>query len=141
MPKEFETKRVLVTGAASGIGQAQAIAFAEQGAEVIGIDLDETGLKQTAALVDPDSAKSFTYFVGDVSSPSFVQATMKQIVKNNGQIDILLNTAGILDDYRPSLETSEALWDQILATNLKKCLFSDQCHITLFPPTKKRSNR
>ena len=119
MPKEFETKRVLVTGAASGIGQAQAIAFAEQGAEVIGIDLDETGLKQTAALVDPDSAKSFTYFVGDVSSPSFVQATMKQIVKNNGQIDILLNTAGILDDYRPSLETSEALWDQILATNLK----------------------
>ena len=44
---------------------------------------------------------------------------MKQIVKNNGQIDILLNTAGILDDYRPSLETSEALWDQILATNLK----------------------
>ncbi|MDU1041342.1 MAG: SDR family NAD(P)-dependent oxidoreductase, partial [Enterococcus faecalis] len=44
MPKEFETKRVLVTGAASGIGQAQAIAFAEQGAEVIGIDLDETGL-------------------------------------------------------------------------------------------------
>ena len=33
MPKEFETKRVLVTGAASGIGQAQAIAFAEQGAE------------------------------------------------------------------------------------------------------------
>ena len=48
-----------------------------------------------------------------MSSPSFVQATMKQIVKNNGQIDILLNTAGILDDYRPSLETSEALWDQI----------------------------
>ena len=64
---------------------------------------------------------------------------MKQIVKNNGQIDILLNTAGILDDYRPSLETSEALWDQILATNLKVS-FSDQCHITLFPPTK-RSNR
>ena len=57
MPKEFETKRVLVTGAASGIGQAQAIAFAEQGAEVIGIDLDETGLKQTAALVNPDSTK------------------------------------------------------------------------------------
>ena len=61
---------------------------------------------------------------------------MKQIVKNNGQIDILLNTAGILDDYRPSLETSEALWDQILATNLKVS-FSDQCHITLFPPTKR----
>ena len=82
MPKEFETKRVLVTGAASGIGQAQAIAFAEQGAEVIGIDLDETGLKQTAALVNLDSTKPFTYFVGDVSSPSFVQATMKQIVKD-----------------------------------------------------------
>lgn len=42
MSKEFETKRVIVTGAASGIGQAQAIAFAKQGAEVIGIDLDET---------------------------------------------------------------------------------------------------
>ena len=56
--------------------------------------------------------------------------------ENNGQIDILLNTAGILDDYRPSLETSEALWDQILATNLKVS-FSDQCSITLFPPTKK----
>ena len=60
--------------------------LAEQGAEVIGIDLDETGLKQTAALVDPDSAKSFTYFVGDVSSPSFVQATMKQIVKTTAKL-------------------------------------------------------
>ncbi|OFA11619.1 3-oxoacyl-[acyl-carrier-protein] reductase FabG [Enterococcus faecalis] len=137
MPKEFETKRVLVTGAASGIGQAQAIAFSEQGAEVIGIDLDETGLKQTAALVDPDSAKSFTYFVGDVSSPSFVQATMKQIVKNNGQIDILLNTAGILDDYRPSLETSEALWDQILATNLKSVFLVTNAILPYFLQQKK----
>lgn len=39
--------------------------------------------------------KSFTYFVGDVSSTPFVQATIKQIVKNKGRIDILLNTAGI----------------------------------------------
>ena len=109
MPKEFETKRVLVTGAASGIGQAQAIAFAEQGAEVIGIDLDETGLKQTAALVNPDSTKPFTYFVGDVSSPSFVQATMKQIVKDNGQIDILLNTAGILTNLKSVFLVTNAL--------------------------------
>ncbi|MGL2002827.1 3-oxoacyl-ACP reductase [Enterococcus faecalis] len=137
MPKEFETKRVLVTGAASGIGQAQAIAFAEQGAEVIGIDLDETGLKQTAALVNPDSTKPFTYFVGDVSSPSFVQATMKQIVKDNGQIDILLNTAGILDDYRPSLETSEALWDQILATNLKSVFLVTNALLPYFLQQKK----
>ena len=131
MPKEFETKRVLVTGAASGIGQAQAIAFAEQGAEVIGIDLDETGLKQTAALVNPDSTKPFT------SSPSFVQATMKQIVKDNGQIDILLNTAGILDDYRPSLETSEALWDQILATNLKSVFLVTNALLPYFLQQKK----
>ena len=102
MPKEFETKRVLVTGAASGIGQAQAIAFAEQGAEVIGIDLDETGLKQTAALVNPDSTKPFTYFVGDVS-----------------------------------LETSEALWDQILATNLKSVFLVTNALLPYFLQQKK----
>ena len=62
---------------------------------------------------------------------------MKQIVKNNGQIDILLNAAGILDDYRPSLETSEALWDQILATNLKSVFLVTNALLPYFLQQKK----
>ncbi|QPS71328.1 3-oxoacyl-ACP reductase [Lactococcus garvieae] len=98
---DFKGKKVLVTGAASGIGQAQAAAFTEAGAEVVGLDLH------------PFVAEYET-LVCDVSNPQAVEKVASQI----GTIDILLNTAGQLDDYRTMEETDFKLWKKILETNL-----------------------
>ncbi|MEY8443960.1 3-oxoacyl-ACP reductase [Lactococcus ileimucosae] len=99
--QKFKGKKVLVTGAASGIGQAQAHAFLQAGAEVIGVDLQEI-------------TANFKTIVCDVSCPEKVAQLAAQV----GKIDILLNTAGQLDDYRTMEDTNFSLWKKILATNL-----------------------
>ncbi|EOL46487.1 3-oxoacyl-ACP reductase [Enterococcus caccae] len=115
---EYQGKTIFVTGAASGIGQAQAISFVKQGANVLGMDLDQMGLSQTAEHVKTASGK-FIACTGDVTKEDQISIAVKKANESFGTIQILLNTAGILDDYTPTLETTEALWDRVLGINLK----------------------
>lgn len=102
---EFKDKYVLITGAASGIGQAQARAFLENGAMVYGIDIQEATINET----------QYTHFMGSITNPSFIQNVTKQMKR----VDILCNTAGVLDGYAKTLQTDEALWDHIMLVNVK----------------------
>ncbi|MBO0465977.1 3-oxoacyl-ACP reductase [Enterococcus plantarum] len=115
---EYRKKTIFITGAASGIGQAQAVAFANQGANVLGFDLDEIGLAATIEKTN-DVTGQFSAYIGDVSVKRDIAAAVKQANSLFGPIHILLNTAGILDDYTPTLETTEAMWDRVLSINLK----------------------
>lgn len=112
---EYKGKTVFITGAASGIGYAQAKAFLKQGANVFGIDLNERGLQQLKQAY-PDS---FSFRVSNVTVQAQVAESVRQAIQEFRGIDILLCTAGMLDDYLPTLETSEALWDEVMNTNLK----------------------
>lgn len=118
MPRypEFARKIVVGTGVASGIGLAQAKAFLENGATFLGADLKETDELKTLQQAYPTT---FQFFKCDVRNPAELKAFAKDVLQKNGRVDLLLNTAGILDAYRPTLETSEALWDDIFNTNLK----------------------
>lgn len=111
---ELEGKTVFVTGADSGIGRAQSIAFLKNGANVFGLDIQDQGLKKL------QQANSNFYFeVGSVADKKVVSRAVESAVDSFGKIDILLNTAGILDGYAPTLETDEALWDKVMDTNVK----------------------
>lgn len=113
--EEYLGKTVFITGAASGIGRSQAIAFIECGANVFGLDMDEAGLK---SLKDSYPSR-FSYYIGNVSNKKNVEEAFKKVMSTNKQIDILLNTAGVLDNYAKTLETDEALWDKVMDTNVK----------------------
>ncbi|MBQ0138925.1 MAG: 3-oxoacyl-ACP reductase [Kurthia sp.] len=102
---KFEGKKIVVTGAASGIGQAQANAFLQQGAEVFGIDIEKATINH----------ENYTHFTGSVADQSFIKSTIAQLAT----VDILCNTAGVLDGYAKSLETDMALWDRIFTINVK----------------------
>jgi len=116
---EFKGKTVFITGAASGIGRAQAIAFMENGANVFGFDLDEVGLLH----LKKQHGSRFSFQAGSVSNNDEVKQAVKQALSTFGSIDILLNTAGVLDGYAKTLETDEDLWNHIMDTNVKGTYF------------------
>lgn len=110
---EFKDKIVLLTGADSGIGHAQARHFLEQGASVIGLDKNISAMEKLA-----EEYALFSFYQLDVTDHERMKEIVAEILQNDGRIDYLINTAGILDDYLPTLETSEALWAQVMATNV-----------------------
>lgn len=104
-----------MTGAASGIGLAQARAFLAQEAFVFAFDCQETALKN----LKKQYPASFTYFIGDVCLQNDLSAAVEQCTQTFGSVDILLNTVGILDDFLPLLETDEVLYDRLFDINVK----------------------
>lgn len=96
------TRRVLVTGVSSGIGLAQARLFLEQGYQVFGVDQGEM----------PDLAGDFHFLRLNVT------ADLTPLFAWLGEVDILCNTAGRLDGYKPLLEVADVELGDILQVNL-----------------------
>lgn len=117
--EEYVGKTVFITGAASGIGQAQAIAFLENGANVFAFDVEESGLLH----LQQHYSERFAYSVGSVSRKEAVAQAVQEAFATFKQVDILLNTAGVLDGFAKTLDTDEALWDKIMDTNVKGTYF------------------
>lgn len=112
---EYDGKTVFITGASSGVGYAQAKAFLQQGASVFGVDQNETGLQELKQAYPG----TFSYWCTDIADKEEVAEAVHRALREYVRIDILINTAGILDDYLPTLETTEELWDQVFNTNIK----------------------
>lgn len=106
----FEGKKVLVTGAASGIGRATAILFAREGASVTIGDINAEGLAQTAGLM-ATTARVHVYDAGDMASCK----SLVEFAAEEG-LDILCNVAGMLK-WGPSLDFSLEDFDRILRVN------------------------
>lgn len=120
MHLQFQGKVVFITGAASGIGYSQAKAFLENGALVFGYDQDEDGLQR----LQMKYGEQFQYTCGSVKEQKTIEQAVQLAIKQFRKIDILLNTAGVLDGFSKSLETDEALWDHIMDTNVKGTYFT-----------------
>ena len=112
----FENKNVIVTGAASGIGQATAIRLAQEGANVACIDIDEDELKKTASTIASDNNTSLAVPC-DISDPTSVKNTIASIQGDFGQIHALCNVAGVLSSSH-SHEVEFAEWNRVLSVNL-----------------------
>lgn len=107
----------MVTGAARGIGQAVAVKFAAEGADLALCDLELDGLKETAGLVAGQGRRAECFAV-DVGRVDQVQQTVEAAAARLGRLDILVNNAGITKDGY-LLRMSEADWDAVLNVNLK----------------------
>jgi len=107
----------IVTGAASGIGQAIAGALAREGARVAILDVNEAGAAEGADAIRATGGQALA-FRTDVTRRSEIEAAVTEVVRRWGTVQILVNNAG-WDRPLPFLETDEAFWDRILALNLK----------------------
>ena len=114
MTRRLEGRVAAVTGAASGLGKATALALAKQGARVLLFDRDEVGLAATAAAC-PHSVT----VVGDASSSVDVARAAETALLTLGPVELLAVAAGILGPAKPAIELTEEEWDRLFAINVK----------------------
>lgn len=111
-PGRFSGKTVIVTGAASGIGLATASRIAREGGRVVAVDIAAEKLDAFRATL-PEA--DIVTVAGDITAQTSIDA----IVQAAGdRIDGLANVAGINDDFSPAGETTDAMWDRVIAINL-----------------------
>lgn len=117
-PGRVEGKVCVVTGAASGIGQATARRLAEEGGRVALADIDTGGAERAAADLAKEGLEARAFAV-DVADPESVHGLYDEVAGRFGRIDICHNNAGILlsDDTGP-VETSLATWQRLMDVNL-----------------------
>jgi NAD(P)-dependent dehydrogenase (short-subunit alcohol dehydrogenase family) len=113
----LEDKVALVTGASRGIGQAIAVALAQQGARLALVARSVKGLRQTAHQVENRGAECLVT-AADVANEAQVRRVVAEALERFGRVDILVNSAGVAA-FRPLEETTEADWDAMLDANLK----------------------
>lgn len=111
-PGRFAGKTVIVTGAASGIGKATASRIAREGGRVIASDIAADKLEALKTEL-PDA--DITTVAGDLTQQDAIDAV---IAAAGDKIDALANVAGINDDFSPAGETTDAVWDRVIAINL-----------------------
>lgn len=115
--RRLEGKTAVITGASSGMGKVACRMFCEEGASVIGADVDEEGGKRLEEELRSDGFP-FEFFRCDVTSPGDVAALVERARERFDRLDILYNNAGIVIG-RPLLEVTDEEWDLILGVNLK----------------------
>ena len=116
--QRLKGKVALITGSDSGIGQATAIEFAKEGADVVVHFLhDADGAEQTRAGVTAEGRKAIVVRA-DVSDEDQVASMFDQAVDSFGSIDILMNNAGVDASGTPVAELSTAVWDRAIRTNV-----------------------
>ena len=109
-------KKALITGAASGIGRAIALALAQQGADVFLVDINEDGLADVAREIGRHGTKVVTATC-DLSDPAQIEALTANLRRRWNGLNILVNNAGITYYGHTHLMTG-AQWNRIMAVNL-----------------------
>ena len=114
--KRLENKIAIITGAADGIGKAAAIKFAIEGASVLIWDMNEEKGKATAAEINKNAGRA-EFFKVNTAIYNEVETATKKAMEKYGQIDILINNAGITRDSTLKKMTPEQ-WQQVIDVNL-----------------------
>lgn len=122
MEKDLTGKVAIVTGGASGIGQAAALLYAAHGAKVVVSDLNEqAGMEVLEQIRQKDGSALFVR--ADVSRPEDCEQLVKKTVEAYGRVDIAFNNAGIGGEANPVADMSLEGWHKVIAVNLNSVFY------------------
>ena len=118
----LDGKVALITGAASGQGRAASVLFAEHGARIAVIDINDDGARETVGLVEAAGSKAFA-FHADVSRRADCDAMVAATVAELGRLDVLYNNAAVQMSGR-LVDCTEEDWDLTITTNLTAIFYA-----------------
>jgi NAD(P)-dependent dehydrogenase (short-subunit alcohol dehydrogenase family) len=124
-PDYFSGKTIVITGAASGIGRSTALIFAREGANVVCADINEAGVKETAAAVNAKGSQALGVKV-DVTSRAEVTGLVQRAIDAFGQVHFLFNSAGAAIRRAKFLEIDDELLARTFDLNTKGTFYGMQ---------------
>lgn len=130
--QELKDKVIFLTGGSMGIGQACALKYAEEGANVVVVANDKASLNDTLDIL----GNSHLGILCDVTSASDVEHAIQKTLEHFGKLDAIHNNAGIAQPSKPLHETTEEEWQRVMDTNLKSLLYTTRSGIAALRATK-----
>lgn len=114
---KLQNKTAIVTGAGAGLGKAICQLFAAEGCKVMAADVHPERLEALKQSLHTLGYTITTYTV-DVANQSSVKAMIDQAMSTYGQIDVLVNNAGVMDNFEPVGDCPDSTWNKVLNINL-----------------------
>ncbi|CAJ1314670.1 SDR family oxidoreductase [Paenibacillus sp. PK4536] len=112
----LEHKVAVITGAASGMGKAIALLFAQEGAKVVVSDIQKEAAQITVDEIEASGGQAVA-IATNVTQEQEVQQLIQKAVEEYGTLDILVNNAGIMDNFVPAADVTDDLWERVFAIN------------------------
>lgn len=113
---KFSGKTVVVTGASSGMGRQIALDFAKEGATVVAVARRKERLEEIKNQAAAFEGKILPY-PADLSTKEAAEGMIDYAVKETGKIDVLVNNAGVMDEFKPVGEMSDELLNKVMSVN------------------------
>ncbi len=114
----------IVTGAASGLGKAMAIALAQAGSNIVIADLNLEKAKETAAIIEKEGVKALA-IPADVANSAQINSIVSETLRVFGKIDALFNNAGVTL-HKPAENVTRDEWDKVITINLTSVFLMSQ---------------
>lgn len=115
--KVLEDKVAIITGATAGMGKAMSELFSQEGASVVLFARREERLQNLVSEIEEKGGKA-VYYAGDVTSQEDIDNLVDLAMKEYGKIDIAINNAGIMDNFKTIVNVDDDLWEKVIDVNV-----------------------
>ena len=128
---KLKDKVAIVTGAASGMGQAIALRYAQEGAKVVVADINQKSLQDTASSIRAANGAAIAVKC-DVAQEEDIRQMIETAVNEYQGLDILVNNAGIMDNMEPPADITDQQWQRIFAVNTTSVMRATRAAMPIF---------
>jgi NAD(P)-dependent dehydrogenase (short-subunit alcohol dehydrogenase family) len=126
----LENKIAVITGAGSGMGRAMAKLYTLEGAKVVAADIDTGGIESLLPELH-NAPGEIVFCQANISNRQEVESMIDLAYEKYGDLDILINNAGIMDDMMPVHELTDDLWERVFSVNLNGVMYACRHAIAL----------